>query len=120
MLTIPKKRRQFMKEAPDSNAAKKIMLEEFTRNNAMCINCGEFVPMEILHDLSYYSVVTNFKLRRAAEGIRKDTIPPIIKKVYPDLEFEKYKTLKSDLNWLHEKVKVCEDCYLEITTVYHL
>ncbi len=99
----------------DPNAEKKMILEEMARSNAMCINCGEFVPISILHDLSYYNVIANFKQKRIEEGIRKNTIPPIIQKVYPDLQFEKYKTLKADLNWLQERVRVCEDCYLDIT-----
>ena len=120
ILTIPKKRRLFLEELKrkDPNADKKVIQEELARNNAMCINCGEFVAMPMLHDLSYYNVIANYKHQQFEDGTKKNVIPPIIKKVYPDLKVERYTTLKADLNWLQEKVKVCEDCYLQLTTMY--
>jgi len=120
ILTIPKKRKMFLPDHAynDPNQDRKMIQEELAKDNAMCINCGEFVNTGLLHDLSYYNVLANFKRKRYEEGIKEQVIPPIIKKLYPDLTYEKYKGLKADLNWLQETVKVCEDCYLELTTMY--
>ena len=120
ILTIPKKRTFFKREKKDKDpiADKKMIKEELARDNAMCINCGEFVPMHLLHELSYYNVISNYKHTKHEDEYKRDSIPPIMRKVYPELKYEKYKSLKHELNWLQETVRVCENCYLDLTTTY--
>jgi len=41
-------------------------------------------------------------------------VPPLIKKIYPRLKDEAYKTLRDDLGFLKKTALFCEDCILDI------
>ncbi len=88
------------------------MQEELAKGNAVCINCGEFVSQRLLHDFSFGNVIASHECVRGRNSV---AVPRIVRKLYPNIGAERYKALKSNVDWLKESVKVCEDCYLELT-----
>ena len=96
--------------------------------------------LKSLHQIAYLTIITHFefKLRSNGESVVPKLpernymgafteeennklmiyIPPIIAKVYKGMTYDKYYNVKNDINWLSQKMRVCEECYLSITRTY--
>lgn len=104
---------------------------EMTENRVLCVGCNTLMRKEVLYPIALRMVLKCYEQDNPEpEYISKETerdrnnisvdqmghlIPPILKRMNPNLKYEKYLELKQDPYWGHQDIKLCESCYLHYT-----
>ena len=109
------------KEAERSDGYRiQITHDNLALGNELCINCGIYRNKKELYQITYKSIIIHHNLCKATEtGKQLPDIPEIFQKLYKYLEINKFQELKKDINWLYQKVKVCEICYYKLTQLFN-